>query len=72
MTKFNYYFQEKNNIIWYCKKEIQNKPDLLFIGESDNPNKAMAAGIFMQKIGKTSGYSLKHMVTTKSDLKKES
>jgi len=59
-TRF-YMYDDSSKIIYHSRRMPRDRHDLIFIGESDNPNVKMAAASFMQD-GKVSfGFRLEKM-----------
>lgn len=46
MTEFFYYYDDETRTVFWSEKEIEDRPDLIFIGSSVNPNKKMAIAAF--------------------------
>ena len=54
-----YYLDDHTRTIFYSDTEQEDRPDLVFVGMSQNPNPRMAAAVFTQKDIIPQGYKVK-------------
>jgi len=55
-----YYFcMDNSRIIFWSEILIENRPDLIFLGSSLNPNKKMAVAVFTKNSEYNQGYQIK-------------
>lgn len=57
---FYYYMDDHTRTIYYTETELnENRPDLIFLGMSKNPDPRMAVAVFMQKHLLLGGYKIR-------------
>lgn len=55
-----YYMDDHTRTIFYTETELdEERPDLVFVGMSQNPNPKMAVAVFMQKELLPRGYKIR-------------
>lgn len=54
-----YFFDEKTRTIFHSKILVEDRPDLIFIGSSINPNKRMSVASFVKGSDQEYGYKIK-------------
>lgn len=54
-----YYFNEDTRTVYYSKKLVEDRPDLMFLGSSLNPNKRMTVATMVQDLDQVYGYKIK-------------
>jgi len=62
MTKQDYryyYMDDLTRVIFYSDIELLDRPDLIFVGMSQNPNPKMAVAIFVQDEKVPMGYKIR-------------
>lgn len=58
-----YYMDDQTRTIFYSDTDVsEERPDLVFVGMSQNPNPKMAVAVFTQKDLLTVGYKIKPLV----------
>lgn len=56
-----YYFDPDSSTVFYSSTE-EDRPDLINLGSSVNPNKRMAITVKLKPMGEVSGYTIKPLV----------
>jgi len=56
-----YYFDEKTRTVYHSTELVEDRPDLIFLGSSTNPNIKMAASLFTKGYDRNSGYKIKEL-----------
>ncbi len=58
-----YVIDEPSRTIFWTEDEsaLEDRPDLVFIGSSTNPNKRMAVAVFVQNDDQDFGYKIKQL-----------
>ncbi len=56
-----YFFDEKRRIVYHSNTLIDDRPDLIFLGSSINPNKQMAVATFVKGSDQEHGYTIKQL-----------
>lgn len=56
-----YYYNEKSRIVYHSESLIDNRPDLIFLGSSINPNKRMSVAAFIKGHDQEHGYTIKQL-----------
>ncbi|CBW47011.1 hypothetical protein [Roseovarius Plymouth podovirus 1] len=55
-----YYLDDHTRTVFYTETELgEDRPDLVFVGMSQNPNPRMAVALFVQKDLSPQGYKIK-------------
>lgn len=57
-----YYYDEPQKIIYYSNRLVEDRPDLVFLGSSLNPNPKKAAAAFTHKFKRPMGHKVKELV----------
>ena len=58
-----YYMDDFTRTIFYSDTDVsEERPDLVFVGMSQNPNPKMAVAVFTQKDSLPVGYKIKPLV----------
>lgn len=58
-----YYMDDHTRTIFYSETDVsEERPDLVFIGMSQNPNHRMAVAVFMQNEPIPRGYKIRPLV----------
>ncbi|AGH07424.1 hypothetical protein SUFG_00057 [Sulfitobacter phage phiCB2047-B] len=53
-----YFYEEFTRTIFWSETLVDDRPDLIYLGSSANPNKKHAAATFVQKSGKPDGWKI--------------
>lgn len=56
-----YYMDDHTRTIYHSAEEQEDRPDLIFVGMSQNPNPKMAVAVFVQNELIPRGYKIKSM-----------
>jgi hypothetical protein len=54
-----YHYDEKTREVYHSHGMVEDRPDLIFLGSSFNPDKRMAVAAFTQDLPKTQGWKIK-------------
>lgn len=54
-----YYFDEKTRTVYHSEELVEDRPDLIFLGSSLNPNKKMTVATMVQDMDQAFGYKIK-------------
>lgn len=57
----HYLYDDATKIIYYCENMPENRNDLIYIGQSDNPKPKAAAAFFMQQGKINEGFRLRNL-----------
>jgi hypothetical protein len=57
----HYLYDDATRIIYYCDEIPEDRPELIYIGQSDNPYPEGAAAYFMQHGKISSGFRLREL-----------
>lgn len=55
-----YYYDDESKIIYWAD-DMVDRQDLIFLGQSSNPNKKMAIAVFTHKLPEPTGWKLRAM-----------
>ena len=56
-----YYMDDHTRTVFHTEIELEDRPDLVFVGMSQNPNPKMAVAVFVQKDLIQTGYKIKSL-----------
>lgn len=56
-----YYYDDDTRTVFWSETEVSDRPDLVFINSSTNPNKKMAVATFTQMSMKPMGWKIKQL-----------
>lgn len=62
MTKHSetyYYFDDHTRTVYYSDELVEDRPDLMFLGSSMNPNMKMTVSVMIQDMSLPFGYKIK-------------
>lgn len=54
-----YYFDEKTRTVFHSSELVEDRPDLMFMGSSLNPNHRMTVAVMAQDLDQVYGYTIK-------------
>lgn len=54
-----YYFDESTRTVFYATELFEDRPDLMFMGSSMNPNHKMTVAVMAQDMDQVYGYTIK-------------
>lgn len=54
-----YYFDEHTRTVFHSEELVEDRPDLIFLGSSLNPNKRMTVATMVQDLDQAHGYKIK-------------
>lgn len=57
----HYLYDDATKTIWYSTEMPENRPDLIYLGESNNPKIKAAAAYYIQHGKVSEGYTLKNL-----------
>ena len=57
----HYLYEDATQIIYYTDEMPEDRPELIYIGQSDNPNPKAAAAYFMQTGKVSTGFRLREL-----------
>lgn len=57
-----YYYDELSRTIYHSEKLVEDRPDLIFLGSSLNPNERMAVATFAKNLDREFGYNIKPLL----------
>ena len=60
-TEFYYYFDEPTRTVFWSEELVEDRPDLMFMGSSMNPNKRMTVAVMVQDMDITFNYKIKEL-----------
>lgn len=56
-----YYFQEATRTVFWSDELVEDRPDLMFMGSSLNPNKKMTVAVMAQDLDQVHGYKIREL-----------
>jgi len=56
-----YYYDDDTRTVFWTETETEDRPDLIFLGSSENPNKKMAVAAFTYKDEKPWGHRIREL-----------
>lgn len=56
-----YYYDDHTRTVFWSETETEDRPDLIFLGSSVNPNKRMAVAAFTHKMDKPWGWKIREL-----------
>ena len=56
-----YYMNEDTRVVFWYSAIVEDRPDLIFLGSSRNPNKKMAVAAFVKGSDREFGYTLQEL-----------
>lgn len=54
-----YYFQEETRTVFHSEELVEDRPDLMFMGSSLNPNHKMTVAVMVKDMDQVYGYKIK-------------
>lgn len=54
-----YYYDEQTRTVFHSEELVEDRPDLIFLGSSLNPNKRMTVATMVQSMDRPHGYKIK-------------
>lgn len=54
-----YYFDEKTRTVYHSTELVEDRPDLMFMGSSLNPNHRMTVAVMAQDLDQVFGYKIR-------------
>ncbi len=54
-----YYFQEETRTVFYSPLLVEDRPDLMMMGSSMNPNHRMTVAVMVKDMDQVFGYKIK-------------
>jgi len=58
MTEYFYYFDEKTRTVYHSTELVEDRPDLMFMGSSLNPNHRMTVAVMAKDLDQVHGYKI--------------
>lgn len=58
MPETFYYFDEKTRTVYHSTELVEDRPDLMFMGSSLNPNHRMTVAVMAQDLDQVYGYKI--------------
>ena len=59
MIEYFYYFNEKTRTFYHSTELVEDKPDLMLMGSSLNPNHRMTVALMAKDMDQVHGYTIK-------------
>lgn len=59
MTEHFYYFDENTRTVYHSTELVEDRPDLMFMGSSLNPNHRMTVAVMVKDLDQVHGYKIK-------------
>lgn len=58
LTEFFYYLDDQTRFIYWSEELVEDRPDLIFLGSSLNPDKKAVATVFIKRSKRIWGHTV--------------